>query len=73
MLPTNGTARFAGALSVRDFTKPMHEIAVDSRRVGRGLDPMWAAIADAEGLDAHAQSVRLRGIGNKVQKGSRNE
>ena len=72
VLPTNGTARFAGALGVRDFVKPMHEIAVDSEGLA-AVGPHVAAIADAEGLDAHAQSVRLRGFGNEVQKGSENE
>lgn len=72
VLPTNGTARFAGALSVRDFTKPMHEISVDSEGLA-AVGPHVAAIADAEGLEAHAQSVRLRGVGSKVQKGTDNE
>ncbi len=69
VLPTNGTARFAGALSVRDFTKPMHEISVDSEGLA-AVGPHVAAIADAEGLDAHAQSVRLR---RAAQKGTENE
>ncbi len=72
VLPTNGTARFAGALGVRDFVKPMHEIAVTPEGLA-AVGPHVAAIADAEGLDAHAQSVRLRGIGDKVQKGTENE
>ena len=72
VLPTNGTARFAGALSVRDFTKPMHEIAVDYEGLA-AVGPHVAAIADAEGLDAHAQSIRLRGFGDKIQEGSENE
>ena len=72
VLPTNGTARFAGALGVRDFTKPMHEIAVDSEGLA-AVGPHVAAIADAEGLDAHAQSVRLRGIGEDTRKGNENE
>lgn len=65
VLPTNGTARFAGALGVRDFVKPMHEITVDAEGLA-AVGPHVAAIADAEGLDAHAQSVRRRGIGNKA-------
>ena len=72
VLPTNGTARFAGALSVRDFTKPMHEISVDAAGLA-AVGPHVAAMADAEGLDAHAQSVRLRGIGDKAQEGSDDE
>ena len=72
VLPTNGTARFAGALGVRDFVKPMHEITVDTEGLA-AVSPHVAAIADAEGLDAHAQSVRLRGIGNKAQRGTDDE
>ena len=72
VLPTNGTARFAGALSVRDFTKPMHEISVNAQGLA-AVGPHVAAIADAEGLEAHAQSVRLRGIVDKVQEGSDDE
>lgn len=72
VLPTNGTARFAGALSVRDFTKPMHEISVEAEGLA-AVGPHVAAIAEAEGLEAHAQSVRLRGIGDKVQEGSDDE
>ena len=72
VLPTNGTARFAGALSVRDFTKPMHEISVEAEGLV-AVGPHVAAIADAEGLEAHAQSVRLRGIGDPAQKGTDNE
>ncbi len=72
VLPTNGTARFAGALSVRDFTKPMHEISVEAEGLA-AVGPHVAAIADAEGLEAHAQSVRLRGIDDKVQEGTDDE
>ncbi|WP_420437193.1 histidinol dehydrogenase [Candidatus Poriferisocius sp.] len=68
VLPTNGTARFAGALGIRDFVKPMHEISVAPEGLA-ALGPHVAAIADAEGLDAHAQSVRLRGIEEKVYEG----
>lgn len=72
VLPTNGTARFAGALGVRDFVKPMHEISVAPEGLA-AAGPHVAAIADAEGLEAHAQSVRRRGIEEKVQGGIENE
>ncbi len=72
VLPTNGTARFAGALGVRDFVKSMHEISVAPEGLA-ALGPHVAAIAEAEGLDAHAQSVRLRGIEEKVYEGIDNE
>ena len=59
VLPTNGTARFAGALGVRDFVKSMHVVSTDQAGL-RGLAPHVIALAEAEGLTAHAESVRLR-------------
>ena len=59
VLPTDGTARFAGALGVRDFLKSMHVVSAD--RAGlEALAPHVIALAEAEGLTAHADSVRLR-------------
>jgi len=72
VLPTNGTARFAGVLSVRDFTKPMHEIAVTPEGLA-AVGPHVAAIARAEGLHAHADSVCLRAIADTVPSGTGNE
>jgi histidinol dehydrogenase len=60
VLPTYGSARFAGALRVDDFSKHIHVVSVDEATLGR-LAPHVAAIAEAEGLAAHAESVRLRG------------
>ena len=59
VLPTDGTARFAGALSVRDFLKSMHIVSVDRPGLRR-LAPHVITLAEAEGLTAHAESVRLR-------------
>ncbi|MGH9119451.1 MAG: histidinol dehydrogenase [Acidimicrobiales bacterium] len=59
VLPTFGSARFAGALTVDDFTKPMHVVSAD-RDALEHLAPHVEALAMAEGLDAHADSVRLR-------------
>ncbi len=59
VLPTAGTARFSGALTVADFTKEVHIVRADRAALER-LAPHVAALADAEGLDAHAESVRLR-------------
>ncbi len=59
VLPTDGTARFAGALGVRDFLKSTHVVSTD--RAGlEGLAAHVIALAEAEGLTAHADSVRLR-------------
>jgi len=59
VLPTAGTARFAGALTVADFTKEVNVVTADQGAFER-LAPHVAALADAEGLDAHAASVRIR-------------
>ncbi len=59
VLPTSGTARFASALTVGDFMKDVHVVSVDSF----GLESMGdhvIALAEAEGLDAHAASIRIR-------------
>ncbi len=59
VLPTDRTARFAGALGVRDFLKSTHVVSTD--RAGlEGLAAHVIALAEAEGLTAHADSVRLR-------------
>ena len=59
VLPTAGTARFAGALTVSDFTRDIHVITADRPALLR-LAPHVVALASAEGLDAHAESVRMR-------------
>ncbi len=59
VLPTNGTARFAQSLTVFDFVKDIHVVTVDAHAFDR-LAPHVEALAEAEGLDAHAESARLR-------------
>jgi histidinol-phosphate aminotransferase len=59
VLPTYGSARFAGALRVDDFVRHVHSISLDEGALAR-VAPYVAAIAEAEGLSAHAESVRLR-------------
>ncbi len=59
VLPTNGTARFAGALTVADFCKDIHIVTLDQAAIDQVADAV-ATIADAEGLVAHAASVRMR-------------
>ncbi|HEX5265641.1 MAG TPA: histidinol dehydrogenase [Acidimicrobiales bacterium] len=61
VLPTYGTARFTGGLGVDDFLKKVHVVTLDQATLGR-LAPHVAAIADAEGLSAHAASVRIRWV-----------
>jgi histidinol dehydrogenase len=59
VLPTGGTARFASALRVDDFLKHVHVVSLDAEGLA-ALAPHVAALACAEGLDAHARSVQLR-------------
>ena len=59
VLPTDGTARFGSALTVSDFTKDVHVVTLSPDAL-RSAAPTVAAIADAEGLAAHAESVRRR-------------
>ena len=62
VLPTAGTARFAGALTVDDFQKRLHVVRLDEGAFAAAA-PVVAALAEAEGLVAHADSVRLRSGG----------
>ena len=59
VLPTNGTARFGGALGTADFTKDIHFVSVTEAGL-RSAGPHVERLATAEGLDAHAESVRMR-------------
>lgn len=59
VLPTNGTARFASALSVDDFVKKMSVIGYTPDGV-RECGPAAVRIARLEGLEAHARAVELR-------------
>ena len=59
VLPTGRRARFASGLSVLDFMKRTNFIALDQRAIHK-IGPAAATLADAEGLPAHAASVRKR-------------
>ena len=59
VLPTFGSARFGQALTVADFTKQVHVVSLDEAALGE-VAPHVAALAEAEGLAAHAASVRIR-------------
>ncbi len=59
VLPTARSARFSSGLSVLDFMKRSSVISCDAESLGR-IDPAAVRLAEAEGLDAHAQSVALR-------------
>ena len=59
VLPTGRRARFASGLSVLDFMKRTSFIALDQQAIHK-IGPAAATLADAEGLPAHAASVRKR-------------
>ncbi|OGN96252.1 MAG: histidinol dehydrogenase [Chloroflexi bacterium RBG_13_51_36] len=59
VLPTGGSARFGSPLGVADFLKVTNVIALDKTAM-RKLSKAAMVIAEAEGLDAHAQAVKRR-------------
>jgi histidinol dehydrogenase len=59
VLPTGRRARFASGLSVLDFMKRTSFIGMDAGALGT-IGPAAIALAEAEGLPAHAKSVELR-------------
>jgi histidinol dehydrogenase len=59
VLPTSGAARFRGGLSAADFVR----VTSVQRLTRRGLASIGSAVAtlaEAEGLQAHARSIRIR-------------
>lgn len=65
VLPTSGAARFASGLSVFDFLTRTSIMAADDEK-SQALLHAAAQIADAEGLPAHALSLRLRARQDKA-------
>ena len=59
VLPTGRRARFASGLSVLDFMKRTSFIDASAQAMA-ALGPAAISLAEAEGLPAHAQSVKLR-------------
>jgi histidinol dehydrogenase len=62
VLPTGRSARFASGLSVYDFLKRTTWMSADAAALAR-IGPSAVALAEAEGLQAHARSVAMR-LGN---------
>ena len=58
VLPTGGTAKFFGPLSVNDFLKASSLIEYDSAALADGR-ACWSS--RSEGLTAHAAAARIRG------------
>jgi histidinol dehydrogenase len=58
-LPTGTTARFFSALSANDFIKATSIIEYDKKQLAESAEDI-IRLAEAEGLDAHAKSVKIR-------------
>jgi len=70
VLPTAGQARFRGGLSVLDFVKliTVQELsAAGLRRIASTVE----CLAEAEGLRAHAESVRVREIARRRKEANK--
>ena len=59
ILPTNGTAKFFSPLGVDDFIKRSSLISYSEKALYRAKDTI-IDFAEAEGLTAHANSIRVR-------------
>lgn len=60
-LPTSGSARFTGGLSVRFFIKTVTTLRTDNAQPGARRSAQAAVcLGEAEGLAAHANAARLR-------------
>ncbi len=59
VLPTSGAARFSSGLSLYDFLKRTSIVKCDEAAFAR-LAPATIALAEAEGLPAHARSAAIR-------------
>ena len=59
VLPTAGVARFRGGLSVFDFVKVITVQEVSANGLRR-IAPAVQRLAKAEGLETHAESIRVR-------------
>jgi histidinol dehydrogenase len=58
-LPTGRTAKFASALTSNDFIKSISIIEYDEGKLAKSAEDI-IRLAEAEGLDAHARSVKIR-------------
>jgi histidinol dehydrogenase len=59
VMPTSGAARFRGGLSAADFVRQSSVQRLTRQGIGR-IGPTAVALAEAEGLAAHARSVKVR-------------
>ena len=59
VLPTGGTARFSSPLSVEDFQTRSSLLGLTPEAIRRWREPV-TRLAELEGLEAHARSIRIR-------------
>jgi len=59
VMPTSGSARWTGALAVRDFLKIVPVVALSAQAAAE-LASLGARLAREEGLEAHARSLERR-------------
>ncbi|MCX7718059.1 MAG: histidinol dehydrogenase, partial [Candidatus Sumerlaeaceae bacterium] len=59
VLPTGGTARFFSPLGVDDFLKSSNVLHFNEAAFNRAA-PHTIALAESEGLFAHAEAIRVR-------------
>ena len=59
VLPTNGAARYASSLGLADFVKTTSIVAYSQSRL-RQVGERIVRLAQAEGLEGHAEAVRVR-------------
>ena len=70
VLPTSGAAAARGGLSAADFVRVSSVQRINRRALNR-IGPAAVALAEAEGLSAHAASVRIRLGSDRGQTGVR--
>jgi histidinol dehydrogenase len=62
-LPTSGAARFSSGLRTADYLRTMTLVQNSAARMRADAAPL-AALADFEGLPAHARTARMRDPGS---------
>lgn len=70
VLPTGGTARFAGGLQATDFQKRLHTISVTPEGLAATIGAA-TTLAEAEGLAAHRDAMLARLEAPEMQKVAR--
>ena len=59
ILPTNGSAKYSSGMNVNEFCKRISYINLSKKGI-ESLGPSVITLANYEGLQAHAQSVKKR-------------